>query len=178
MNFDFFYGTEAEQFQFYRIPQILFTDDKFKKISSDAKILYGLLLDRIGLSFQNPEKFNDDNGRAFIFFTRETTMEMLNCGKEKSAQIFQELENAGLIERKRQGLGKPTKIYVKNIFKVSNEFAATDKPKKNPKKPDTTIPEKHDQQKPERADLQRSGKPDLLKDGKSVLWRSDFSPDH
>lgn len=172
MNFDFFYGTEAEQFQFYRIPQILFTDDKFKKISSDAKILYGLLLDRIGLSFQNPEKFNDDNGRAFIFFTRETTMEMLNCGKEKSAQIFQELENAGLIERKRQGLGKPTKIYVKNIFRINNEYDKEDKSPKNPDEPNTK-PDKSNQQKAEEP-TSRGRKNRPLEDGKTDLKRTDF----
>ena len=91
MQFEYFSGNEAEQFQFYRIPQILFTDTRFKKVSSDAKILYGLLLDRIGLSFQNPERFIDNTGKTFIYFTRETTMEMLNCGKEKAASIFQEL---------------------------------------------------------------------------------------
>lgn len=119
MQFEYFSGNEAEQFQFYRIPQILFTDTRFKKVSSDAKILYGLLLDRIGLSFQNPERFIDNTGKTFIYFTRETTMEMLNCGKEKAASIFQELEKIGLIERKRQGLGKPPRIYVKNFAKVS-----------------------------------------------------------
>ncbi len=116
-GFEYFHGTTAEQFQFYMIPQLLFTDDRFKKISCDAKVLYSLLLDRTGLSFRNPDKFVDENNRTFIYFTRDTVMEMLNCGKEKSASMFQELEKIGLIERKVQGLGKPTKIYVKDFSK-------------------------------------------------------------
>ena len=71
-KFDYFYGNEAEQYQFYMIPQLLFTDDKFKKLSSDAKVLYSLLLDRSGLSFKNQDRFQDEYGRTFIFFTQET----------------------------------------------------------------------------------------------------------
>lgn len=120
-NFDYFYGNEAEQYQFYMIPQLLFTDDKFRKLSSDAKILYGLLLDRSGLSFRNKEVFTDENGRTFIYFTQETAMEMLNCAKEKITKTFKELETIGLIEKKRQGLGKPTKIYVKHFNRLITE---------------------------------------------------------
>lgn len=119
-NFDYFLGNEAEQFYFYKIPQLLFTDDKFKKLSSDAKILYGLMLDRVSLSYKNEERFTDELGRAFIYFTRETAMDMLNCGKNKSADIYKELEEIGLIERERQGLGKPTKIYVKHFNRMAD----------------------------------------------------------
>ena len=120
-NFDYFLGNEAEQFYFYKIPQLLFTDDKFKKLSSDAKILYGLMLDRVSLSYKNEERFTDELGRAFIYFTRETAMDMLNCGRDKSADIYKELEDIGLIERKRQGLGKPTKIYVKHFNRMTDD---------------------------------------------------------
>ena len=117
-NFDYFYGNEAEQYQFYMIPQLLFTDKKFKKISTDAKVLYSLLLDRTGLSFTNKEKFTDNDGKTYIYFTRESVMEMLGCSKDKSAAIFKELDEIGLIERKRQGLGKPDKIYVKHFNRI------------------------------------------------------------
>lgn len=73
-NFDYFYGNEAKEYQFYQIPQLLFTDDKFKQLSSDAKILYSLFLDRAGLSFKNQDRFQDENGRTFIYFTQETAM--------------------------------------------------------------------------------------------------------
>lgn len=118
-NFDYFYGNEAEQYRFYMIPQLLFTDDKFKKLSSDSKILYSLLLDRAGLSFKNNDRFQDESGRTFIFFKQETAMEMLNCAKEKITKIFKELDDIGLIERKRQGLGKPTRIYVKHFNRMA-----------------------------------------------------------
>ena len=52
MNFKYFYGTEADQFSFYRIPKALFTNECFKDLSSDAKILYGLMLDRMSLSLR------------------------------------------------------------------------------------------------------------------------------
>lgn len=131
MQFEYFRGDEAEQFMFYRVPQTLVTDERFRKVSSDAKLLYGLLLDRIGLSFQNPDRFVDEFGRTFIYFTRETTMKLLNCGKEKAAAIFQELEKVGLIERKRQGLGKPTKIYVKNFAAENTDKDSMPKREKN-----------------------------------------------
>lgn len=138
-NFDYFYGNEAEQYQFYMIPQILFTDKKFKKISTDAKVLYSLLLDRTGLSFANKERFTDNDGKTYIYFTRDTVIEMLGCSKDKSAAIFKELDEIGLIERKRQGLGKPDKIYVKHFNRIldkseefqeggNNDFQRSEKP--------------------------------------------------
>lgn len=117
MWFDYFYGEQAEQFSFYRVPKVLFTNPHFKNISAETKILYGLMLDRMGLSQKNGW-FDKDN-RVYIIFTVESVMEMLGCGKNKACQMLSELEEkAGLITRKRQGLGKPSLIYVKNIFSV------------------------------------------------------------
>ena len=69
MNFKYFYGTEADQFSFYRIPKALFTNDCFKELSSDAKILYGLMLDRMSLSIKN--QWFDEENRAYIYFSIE-----------------------------------------------------------------------------------------------------------
>ena len=69
MTFNYFYGTEADQFSFYRIPKALFTDSYFKDLSSDAKILYGLMLDRMSLSIKN--QWFDDKNRAYIYFSIE-----------------------------------------------------------------------------------------------------------
>lgn len=113
--FDYFYGNEAEQYQFYRVPQALFTDEKFSKISCESKLLYGFLLDRCGLSRKN--KWNDDDGKLYVFFKQEEAIEKLNIGKNKAVKIFDELEQVGLIIRKKQGQGKPTKIYVCNFTK-------------------------------------------------------------
>ncbi|MBP3818263.1 MAG: replication initiator protein A [Butyrivibrio sp.] len=113
----YFTGNDADQFTFYRIPKLLFTNKYFSGISTDAKVLYGLMLDRIGLSIKNG--WMDDQNRAFIFFSVEDTMELLNCKKNKAIQTLAELDSSsgvGLIEKKRQGQGKPTRIYVKNFF--------------------------------------------------------------
>lgn len=78
MEFDYFYGQQAEQFSFYRIPKMLFTDDRFWNVSTDAKLLYGILLDRMNLSARNG--WMDAAGRVYIIFTLEETMAALNCG--------------------------------------------------------------------------------------------------
>ena len=113
----YFTGNDADQFTFYRIPKLLFTNKYFSGISTDAKVLYGLMLDRIGLSIKNG--WMDEQNRAFIFFSVEDTMELLNCKKNKAIQTIAELDSksgVGLIEKKRQGQEKPTRIYVKNFF--------------------------------------------------------------
>ena len=109
--FDYFYGHQSEQFTFYRIPKVLFIDPKFKKLSIEAKLLYGLFLDRMSLSAKN--EWFDEQGRVFIIFTIEEIMEALGCAKAKSVGLLKELETISLIERKRQGLGKPNIIFVK-----------------------------------------------------------------
>ena len=112
---NYFYGPQAEQFSFYRLPKVLFTDARFRSISAEAKILYGLLLDRMSLSARND--WLDDAGRVYIIFTVEEVMENLGCGNKKAVGLLRELEKeAGLIERRRQGLGKPNLIYVKNFI--------------------------------------------------------------
>lgn len=115
MGFDYFYGQQADQFTFYRVPKILFIEDKFCNISAEAKLLYGILLDRMNLSAKNG--WIDEKGRVFVICTIENIMENLGCGNKKAGQLISELENkAELIERVRQGLGKPNLIYVKNFI--------------------------------------------------------------
>ncbi len=115
MQFDFFKGNETEQYMFYRVPQVLFTDEQFKKISCEAKLLYGFLIDRTSLSVKN--NWLDKSGNVFVYFTLEEAKEKLNIGTGKSVKIFDELERIGLIIRKKQGQGNPTKIYVMNFTK-------------------------------------------------------------
>ena len=115
MAYDYFYGDSAEQFSFYRIPKVLFTEARFSAIAVEAKVLYGLLLDRMSLSLRNG--WLDERGRVYIVFTVEEIMEALGCAAQKTAKLLAELEDkAGLIERKRQGLGRPNIIYVKNFI--------------------------------------------------------------
>ena len=114
MTYDYFYGAQSDQFSFYRIPKALFTDAQFKSISVEAKIIYGILLDRMSLSRKNG--WLDSEGRVYIFYTVEEITEAFHCAAQKAVKLLAELENkAGLIERKRQGLGRPNLIYVKNF---------------------------------------------------------------
>lgn len=122
MVFDYYYGIEADQFTFLRIPKVLFTEEIFKGLSLEAKVLYGLLLDRLSLSMKNG--WLDDDNRVFIHYTLENIMEDLGYSSGKCVKIMQELDDKkgiGLIERKKQGLGKPDIIYVKNFLKLIGE---------------------------------------------------------
>ena len=115
LQLDYYYGIEAEQFSFYRVPRLLIKDERFKKLSSDAKLLYGLMLDRMSLSMKN-EWFDDEN-RAYIIYTIDSIMEDLGCAKEKAVKVLAELDSVkgiGLVEKVRRGLGKPDIIYVKS----------------------------------------------------------------
>lgn len=127
---EYHYGNEAEQYSFYRIPKMLFTAKRFKSVSAEAKILYGLMLDRMSLSIRNG--WFDMSNRVYIYFTLEDAMGLLGCGHSKIVALFAELDinkGVGLIERKKQGQGKPTIIYVKNFATVSK---AEDEPPNEP----------------------------------------------
>ena len=105
MTYDYFYGQQSDLFTFYRVPKVLFTNERFWNISADAKMLYGILLDRMSLSAKNG--WIDENGRVYIIFTIDEAKSALNCAEQKAIKLLSELEKkAGLIERKRQGLGK------------------------------------------------------------------------
>ena len=115
MQHDYYYGTEADQFSFYRIPKVLFTDSEYRKLSTDAKTLYGILLDRMNLSVKNG--WLDEKGRVYIICTIKEIKSSMGCAEQKAVKLLNELEyDAGLITRKRQGMGKPNVIYVKNFI--------------------------------------------------------------
>lgn len=111
--FDYFYEQSGEMFSYFRVPKILFRDIKFKDLSTDAKTLYGILLDRMGLSVKNG--WLDEQGRVYIIFPVQEVMDALGYADNKATKLLRELEKFGLIERKRRGLGKPNLIYVKNF---------------------------------------------------------------
>ena len=113
MTLDYFYGQAGELFSFYRIPKALFQEPRFQNLSTDAKTLYGILLDRMSLSAKNG--WLDEQGRVFIIFTIEDVKRALCCADNKATKLLRELEKFGLIERKRRGLGKPSLVYVKNF---------------------------------------------------------------
>ena len=115
--FDYYYGQEAEQFSFFRIPRVLVKDKRFSSLSSDAKLLYGLLLDRMGLSMANG--WMDECNRVYIIYTIQDIQEDLGCAKQKAVKTLAELDSVkgiGLVEKKRRGLGQPDILYVKNFI--------------------------------------------------------------
>ncbi|MDY4769502.1 MAG: DUF6017 domain-containing protein [Lachnospiraceae bacterium] len=115
MSFEYFSPAEAEQYAFYRIPKMLISDDRFRCISTEAKLLYGILLDRVSLSLKNG--WVDEQNHVYIICTIEQVMADMNCSNKKAIAILKKLETkVPLIEKKRQGLGKPNLIYVKNFF--------------------------------------------------------------
>ena len=119
-DLDYFYGQSSELFSFYRIPKLLFQDSRFQPLSTDAKTLYGILLDRMSLSARNG--WLDKAGRVFIIYTVQEVQDSLGCADKKATKLLRELEEYGLIERKRRGLGKPDLIYVKNFSSISSEM--------------------------------------------------------
>jgi len=130
----YFYGDEAMQFTYFRIPCQLITHPRFKHLSTDSKLLYGMLLDRMSLSIKN--EWYDDTGRVYIYYTVDEVCSNLNCGLDKAMMLLAELDTGkgvGLIERKKQGQGKPTRIYVKR-------FTTQEIPPQPEKKPEPPAP--------------------------------------
>ena len=119
MTLDYFYGQAGKLFSFFRIPKALFQEQRFQDLSTDAKTLYGILLDRMSLSVKN--EWFDKKGRVFIIFTIEDVKRTLRCADNKATKLLRELEEFGLIERKRRGQGKPCLVYVKNFSAESSK---------------------------------------------------------
>ena len=145
---DYFCGDESEQFLYFRVPLLLITGPRFKHLSSDTKLLYGMLLDRMSLSAKN--EWYDEDGRVYIFYTVDEISEDLNCGRDKAMKMLAELDTnkgVGLIERVKQGQGKPTKIFVKR-------FTSRERPPR-PEKPELC----RRPQAVENPDLQKSDMP-------------------
>lgn len=114
MSYDYFYGQSGALFSYFRIPKALFQDSRFRQLSTDARTLYGILLDRMSLSAKNG--WLDEQGHVYIIYTVREVQESLCCAEHKAVKLFRELEQADLIERKRRGLGRPSLIYVKNFL--------------------------------------------------------------
>ncbi|MBO6241425.1 MAG: replication initiator protein A [Butyrivibrio sp.] len=114
MMFDYFYKEQSESYTFYKIPKVLFTEEPFQKMSTDARVLYGLLLERTSLSRENG--WFDENGRIFVYYTIKAVKASMGCANDKAVGLLKELERIGLIEKRKQGLCKPTIIYVKDFM--------------------------------------------------------------
>lgn len=138
MTFDYFTPGDAEQYAYYSIPKMLIKGEQFRGISMEAKLLYGILLDRVSLSLKHG--WVDENNHVYIIFTIEQIMEEMNCGNKKAVTLLNELEKKiHLVEKKRQGLGKPNLIYVKNFYQSVDQIYSSQENDENPEL--STIPE-------------------------------------
>ena len=115
INTDYFYRSEAEQFSFIKIPKLLVTGEDFSTLSISAKILYGLLLDRMAIASKN--QWIDDEGRVYIQYQLSEIQEDMNISKRKAGECLNELQDMGLIQKRKGGNGYPSRIYVKNFMK-------------------------------------------------------------
>ena len=114
MKFDYYYGSQADQFSFIRIPKAMLTEKTFSSLSLQAKMLYGILLDRMGLSMKNG--WFDSENKVYIIYQIAEIQEDLGFSKKKAIEYLAELENFGLVEKKRRGLGLPSILYVKSFL--------------------------------------------------------------
>lgn len=170
LQFDYYYGTEADQFSFYRVPRLLIKDKRFSKLSSDAKLLYGLMLDRMSLSMKN--QWLDKENRAYIIYRVEEVADDLGVCRETAIKIMAELDSKkgiGLIEKKKMGLGRPDIIYVKNF--VGAEIGE----KKESQKPVNSIEVENFNFKDSEKPTSRSGKNPLQEMENINFRRSDNS---
>ena len=103
---------ESGSFAFVRVPKAILMQPYYSGLSANAVLLYGILLDRVSLSFKNKNKFTDRNGDVFIYFTLKEICETLSCGHDKATKLLRELEMYELITRVQQGKGRPARIYV------------------------------------------------------------------
>ena len=141
LPYGYYYGNEADQYTFYRLPKALFTNERYKKLSDGAKILYGLMLDRMGLSTKNG--WFDEHNRVYIIFTLENVQEYMNCKHEKAVKLLAELDTnkgVGLIERVRRGQGKPSIIYVRKFFDISEVKTSENQKSGLPDLPKSRVP--------------------------------------
>lgn len=121
LQFDYYYGNEAEQFNFIRIPKIMLADKRFSKLSSDAKLLYGILLDRMQLSIKN--QWIDEQNRVYIIYKISEIMDDFEYSNKKAGEMLNELQKFGIIEKVRRGQGKPDLIYVKNFIQKQEDIS-------------------------------------------------------
>ena len=126
MIFDYYYGVDAEQISFLIVPKFLIRDERFKSLSSDSVLLYSMMLERMGLSRKNG--WFDGENRAFIYYSVENAMDDIGRSKPTVIKAIKELETMGLIERHKQGQGRPTIVYVKKIRGEKKSRNADEKP--------------------------------------------------
>lgn len=98
------------KFVFFKIPKTLFANPEYKEMSSDAKLTYALLYDRLSLSMRN--NWINSDGEVFLVYTREAIAEDLGITYKKAIAAFKDLRKYNLIVEKQCGRGLPNIIYI------------------------------------------------------------------
>ena len=119
MDFIPYKANECLENIFYQIPKELFINPYYKNLSSDSKLLYALLLDRLSVSMKN--EWIDEDGNIFLVFSRKEAQEKLNLSDKTVTKAFKQLTSVKLIYEKRQGFRKNNIIYVGKINHISTE---------------------------------------------------------
>ena len=104
---------ETMEYSFYQMPQELFDNEKYKKLSLEAKVIYSFLLNRMKLSKIN--HWINNQGEIYLIYTRKEIQSKLNLSDKPVTRAFKELRNANLIKEEKQGFGKPNLIYIGKI---------------------------------------------------------------
>lgn len=113
MTFDYFYGGQADQYTFIRIPKLLITDKIFASLTIQAKMLYGLMLDRMGMAIKN--RWLDPQNRVYVIYPITEIQKDMNITKKKAMEALSELEALGLVEKQPRGSGMPSILYLKDF---------------------------------------------------------------
>lgn len=106
----FFTLQEQYGMKYYQMPKVFFTNEKYKKLSNDAKILYALLLDRLQLSIKN--KWIDSSDSLYFVYTNQTLSEILNVSPRKITNIKKELMDANLLSQEQKKFNAPFRLYL------------------------------------------------------------------
>ena len=125
MTFAYYEKDQADQYSFIRIPKAMMTEDVFAPLSVEAKILYGLLLDKMSACVKN-QLFDEEN-KAYVIYQITDIMEAMNISNKKAIASLKELEEVGLVEKKLKGLGQPSLLYVKKFRMVNDEVPYGDR---------------------------------------------------
>ena len=107
---------EVKNNAFYQFPQWLLKDEPYKELGDKAKLMYMLLFDRRTLSIKN--KWYDDDGNVYVYFTNEEFMDVLNCSEPTIVNAKKELADVGLLKEVRQGINKPNRLYINGTKKT------------------------------------------------------------
>ena len=135
---DYFYGDEVKIESFYRLPRAFLTNEFYSNISTEVTVLYGLMLDRVALSMRNG--WREPDGRVFIYFTLNDAIRLLHVGKNKAVSLFQQMEKLDLIRRRKQGQGKPARVFVRTFVEAAPENADAPAPDCAETSPNVTPP--------------------------------------